>query len=308
MPSIKKSYDISNIDSQTKEYIANVDEKFKKNSSGIAGDAQYEANPEFIKNNSEKVLNNGGSYIVLGRDRPGSRLSGYGGKGNTQCNSIDIVVGRRGYEARSVNENNEKIYVDNDFKKDAARIYISQKTDIDENFDIKTPLPSKTRSSIALKADTIRFISRENIKIIAGDKSGNNSQGGEIKTNGSIELVANNDFENLEPIPKGDSLKSFLSEVINSIDGLSGIVANLIMAMSSYNEILGSHFHISPFFAIPTTPSTELISATQKLQLELLMKVQRQILNLKTNLGTVKINYLNALGKNYINSRNNKTN
>ena len=34
------------------------------------------------------------SYIVLGRDRPGSIFSGLGGDGETNCGMIDLVAGR----------------------------------------------------------------------------------------------------------------------------------------------------------------------------------------------------------------------
>lgn len=60
--------------------------------------------------------------------------------------------------------------VDNSFQTDAARIYISQLTDIDANFGID---PGKTgymkeRSGIGIKADGVRVIGREGIKLITG--------------------------------------------------------------------------------------------------------------------------------------------
>ena len=63
---------------------------------GISGGHQVEAIPHFNKSESEKVIaGENNSFIVLGRDRKSGRTSGYGGKGDTQCGMIDIVVHRR---------------------------------------------------------------------------------------------------------------------------------------------------------------------------------------------------------------------
>ena len=82
------------------------------------------------------MTNENNAWIILGRDRPASVMSGYGGKGDTQAASIDIVAGRMGSEVRAFDESGEKLFVNPSFKKDAARIYISQKSDIDKYFDL----------------------------------------------------------------------------------------------------------------------------------------------------------------------------
>jgi len=75
-----------------------------------------------------------------------------------------------------------------------------------------------------------------------------------------------------------------------------------------YNAHISSHFHISPFFALPTTPSETLLPAGMTNLINNLLKVERQLVSFKTNLATLKINYLSKWGKRYINSRYNKTN
>ena len=82
--------------------------------------------PKYIRAGGEWVQNKGNSWIVLGRDRPGSRSSGYGGQGHTQASSIDLCVGR-GSPVPSSSDN-----LDPNFGADAARIYISQKANIDQ--------------------------------------------------------------------------------------------------------------------------------------------------------------------------------
>ena len=62
---------------------------------GTFGEPRLEAVPQFIQTESERVISNkNNAWIVLGRDRPGNRMSGYGGRGDTQAGSIDLVVGR----------------------------------------------------------------------------------------------------------------------------------------------------------------------------------------------------------------------
>jgi len=71
---------------------------------------------------------------VLGRDRPSDRTSGYGGSGDTGASSIDIVTGRFGDKTEPLS--GEQVYVDANLKRDAARIYISQRADIDDYFKL----------------------------------------------------------------------------------------------------------------------------------------------------------------------------
>lgn len=289
-----------------KKIIEEVKEELK----GVAGDKIVEPIPKFIQTPSEVINSNtNGSFIVLGRDRPGNRLSGYGGKGDTKAASIDIVVGRQGSEAKKVNEYDEELYVDNDFEKDAARIYISQKSDIDDYFKIVDGSVGniKTRSSIGLKADGIRIIGREGVKIITGgDKF--NSQGGAIKSISGIDLIAGNDDTDLQSMVKGENLKQALERVVEHLNKLSGIVDAFLHTQMEYNAHISTHWHSSPFFAIPTLPSEVLIPEGMKCSMNQLIKVKRSLVNFKANLAGFKITYLNSWGKKYINSRYNKLN
>lgn len=281
----------------------------KEENLGIAGDKLPEAQPKFIEAPCEVVYQNAnGSYIILGRDRPGSRLSGYGGLGDTKASSIDIVVGRMGSEARKVDENNEQLYIDPSFKKDAARIYISQKSDIDSYFDLSDGSVgnSKTKSAIALKADGIRIVAREGIKLVTGTDQ-KNSQGGAVKTTLGIDLIAGNDDKELQSMVKGENLKEALERLTHHVDKLAGILDAFLHAQMEYNADIASHFHTSPFFAIPTLPSEVLVPRGAKTNLNLLTKVKRSLVNLKMNLASYKITFLNIFGKKYINSRHNKT-
>ena len=138
--------------------------------------------------------------IVLGNDKPGGRFSGHGGVGDNSCATIDIVAGRVSpitQEKQDVNT----YYSDNNFILDAARIYISQMTDIDDNFSIVDGKigNSKNKSSIGMKADNIRIIARSGIKLVTKTDS-TNSAGEEIVSNSGVDIIALNDDSNLQPM------------------------------------------------------------------------------------------------------------
>ena len=83
------------------------------NQRGVAGGQLREPLPLFLKAACEHVITGqNNSAIVLGRDRPGSRLSGYGGLGDTQCGMIDLCVGRMGSSPMSVDPDGNQIWTD----------------------------------------------------------------------------------------------------------------------------------------------------------------------------------------------------
>jgi len=283
---------------------------------GIAGDKLLEPIPNFIEAPSEKIYSNANnSWIVLGRDRPSTRGSGYGGKGDTQAASIDLVCGRMGHEVRAVDEKTgEKLWVDPDFKKDAARIYISQKTDLDENFGITVGRvgTSSAKSGIGLKADAIRFVAREGIKLITAE-SKKNSQGGDLLGVVGVDIIAGNSDDasegtDLQPIPKGNNLTTALIRLTNHVEKLNGLVTTFLTVQSKYNTSLMSHYHNSPFFASPTTPALAMIPDAVKCLIDSLTKTMLGLTAHKANLAMFKQTYLKQSGKKYICSRYNNVN
>jgi len=303
----KKAIDLGGFEEKTKEYISELDDRFKPN--GTAGDIIPEPLPHFLTTKSEKVYSQGNAYIVLGKDRSGSRISGYGGKGDTQCSSIDIVVGRIGAESKKINQNNEQLWCDPDFKRDTARIYISQKADIDEYFDLTEGKVgnSKVRSAIGLKADAVRIIAREGIKLVTGGDL-KNSQGGEVISIKGIDLIAGNDDEDLQPMAKGDNLVEALERLTFHIDSLVGAVDAMLMIQYDYNATIQNHWHISPYFSAPTTPSQTVSIKGTKAAIDYLTKVKTSLVNIKKNLAAFKITYLSSAGQKYVLSRWNNTN
>ena len=312
----KKSVQLDGMDPKSRANIRNSDSTVAASQQGIDGDNLAEPIPNFIETPSEKVIKNANnSWIVLGRDRPGSRSSGYGGKGDTQAASIDIVAGRMANEVRTIDKKSgEALWIDPDFKVDAARIYISQKTDLDKNFGLQVGKvgTSTAKSGIALKADGIRLIAREGIKLITSEAT-RNSQGGDVQSFVGVDIIAGNiDDEksnaDLQPIPKGNNLAKALIRLTHHVEKLNGIVDSMLMTQLNFNIALTTHFHNSPFFGAPTSPSLVLIPEGIKCTMELLSKSKRSLATHKANLAVYKRVYLNQSGKKYINSRFNNVN
>jgi hypothetical protein len=321
----KLGYDISDAPEETKDALENTDEQTKAKTSGIGGDPMS-GDPvvKHIQTSTETIIkNNHNSWIILGRDRPRGRFSGYGGAGHTQAASIDMVVGRKG---------NSNGWSNPDFKKDSARIYISQKTDVDANFGLapgligsSIPINAESfgvldfpagsppdiskvvpRSAIAMKADGIRLIAREGIKLVTGTDS-LNSQGGTVRSVAGVNLIAGNDDSDMQPFVKGENLVELLNRIVEHLDAVSGILDAFLTHQMAYNKSLASHFHHG-FKGMPTTISPACEISGMKTMVDLLSQVKRSGVFLKTNIRGTQSTYLNQFGDKYINSRFNFTN
>ena len=140
---------------------------------------QPEDNPTRFPAEAEKVYSRtkSNSFIVLGKDRMGDIFSGFGGIGAPNSNAIDLVAGMgSSFEPVGKRYLDKDNVVDPNPFTDAARVYISQRTNLDGNFGITEgeiyPLDSKQGvSGIAMKADSVLVLGRRNIKIKAGSMS-----------------------------------------------------------------------------------------------------------------------------------------
>ena len=307
--SVKKAIDLEGFLKRNSQILESSDPTFKISKRGLGGNSLPEPVPEFIEAECETVYKGqNNSYIVLGRDRPASRLSGYGGSGDTQASMIDLVVGRMASSPRSQDEEGNIISTDPDFKVDAARIYISQKTDIDENFELADGSigNSKTKSAVGIKADGIRLVAREGIKLVTRtDKV--NSQGGEVKSVSGIDLIAGNDDSDLQPLSKGDNLAEALGRIVFHIDKLNGIVDYFLMQQIQMNIALTTHTHLIPILGT-TLLAPAVVSSGISTVKNLALTSKIDLAKHKANLKTFKKTYLSKAGKKYINSKYNKVN
>ncbi len=258
-------------------------------------------------------LNN--SFIVLGRDRPGAVDTGYGSTPETQTGMIDMSVGRKPYDTtKNVNP---------DFRKDSSRIYISQKSNIDdeEYFDLvpgpSTPM-SERDSTVGIKADVVRIVGRKNIRLVT-EYQVENSWGGMIESIGGIDLIAGNRTEGvLEPQPmvKGGNLIDCLDDLAKQITNLNTILSGFIESQMKFNKKVQKHSHHGAFFGIKGLPDFEVILGGAKLALDMFNKTKTDQISHKFNLEDWGTRYLTPAGhaegdpdiKTYICSRYNNVN
>ena len=193
-------------------------------------------------------------------------------------------------------------------------MHVSQKTDIDKNFGLDAGLIGnpKGTSGVGIKADQVRLIGREGIKIVTG-KANNVSgtgKGGEKNSLGftnlepapGIELIAGNNtstqtrfswdkgywkVNNLQPIVKGENMVSAMKELIQYIDDLSSTVFWFIVHQTTFN---GAHGH--PPFMVPSP----MIAVNGPLMSNLM----NEIWATKTNLALYQVNYLRPFGGQWI--------
>ena len=277
---------------------------------GAGGSRTSEPIPSFAAADSEKVIENGtNASIVFGKDRPGSKLSGYGGRGDAGAGTIDIVAGRMSHSPAKVNDNDEDIQANPDFKIDACRIYVSQKTDIDDNFDLVDGKLGRAtaRAGIGIKTDALRLIGREGIKIVTGTDV-KNSTGENIVSVGGIDLIAGNDDRDLQPLVLGDNLKESLNKLSDHVDKLAGIVQSAITYQMKFNAKTMAHTHITAFFGTPTAPSDQLVPAGVQVIADHGGKTMLDLVKFRTNLKFHKQTYYAVSGAKYINSSFNNTN
>lgn len=300
----KKSIDSSGISPTKNTSVSTNLPKFDTLRTGVFCSELAEPIPNFIQADCESVhKGKSNNYIVMGRDRPSSRNSGYGGSGDTQASMIDIVVGRMASTPR------DNVYVDPDFDSDSARIYISQKSNVDEYFNLAPGSgTSKSRSAVAIKADVLRFVSREGIKIVTG-VGANNSQGGNLDTDKfGVDIIANNVDSDLQPLVKGDNMVEAMKKLSLHVKKLNGIVEGLLIEQDKLNKEVKDHWHISASAGVRTSVSPALAVVAPITIARHLSKTKVSLRTNRINLENFEENYLSSKSPAYINSLHNKVN
>ena len=189
-------------------------------------------NPTFNDRPAETILRGKeNTFIIMGRDRPRSEASGEGAKPTTNVGCIQIVSGLGGMMAAEVDAAGERVAMNPNPHLDAAKIYISQRChDIDskEYFHLaKGKVGHLTnRSAIAIKADSVRVIGREGIKLVTSSDTRSGASGLNIAHNiQGIDLIAGNDDAGLQPMVKGDDLAKVLDNLLELIKDIHGSVS-----------------------------------------------------------------------------------
>ena len=266
---------------------------------GTAGSRRVEPIPNFVPFDTDWwQCNENNAWVVLTRDRPGNIASGYGGKGDTQAGAIDLVVGRQGSKPSSDSWTNPN------FRTDSARVYISQKCNIDQYFGCSTEGfvgDSRAMSGIGIKADGVRIVARESVKIVTTTDV-TNSWGKETLSTGLIELIAGNNGLLLEPVPKGARLVSALSGMNSLIADLAEVLNGFITYQMAYNTSLASHTHqcAGPWGAPTAFPSIEAANAATIAAQAMCSRTVPSIATTFMNGPIWEFRNLNPFGENFI--------
>jgi hypothetical protein len=220
--------------------------------------------PPFAGTNAEKLLSNPSNtaHIVLGQDRQSLPTTGYGGQAHVACAAIDLVVGRG--SAKSDKEKANALKggkVHPDMIDDAARIYISQKADPDKYFGLQSGKAENLKgvSTAAIKADAVRIMGREGIKLVThSDKK--NSRGKDRYKLLGIDLNAGNVAgDQMQPLVKGENLKKCIDDIYTSIADLRKLIDDLSGTVNDLSGQFRDHFH--PTAAGPTSPSPHALAS-----------------------------------------------
>jgi len=195
---------------------------------------------------------------------------------------------------------------------DAARIYITQMSDIDDYFGIakrgfKTDLGPT--SAIVLKADRLRLHSRRDIKIVAGKETGVDidSNGYTIKEKPRIHLMAGNGtLGRQQPIPLGDNLVECIKAIFDALQDNLEISNALAVSQASLNTVVENSIRVNP--AGPTAPDfvSQIAGMIKKLSdmKDLFSIYYQKFLNVPGK----QLTYLEPSSEKYILSRYNTTN
>jgi|TARA_R110000822_G_scaffold46797_4_gene124502 hypothetical protein len=301
---------------------------------GLANTRIKENIPKYNDAPCEKVIKGkNNTWIILGRDRDMGKPSGYGGKGHTRAGAIDIVVGLQGWcpvHGEVVEKNFGSM--SSGVSGDAARIYVSQRADIDKYFHIcdGSMGPSKAMSAIGIKADSVRIMGRRGIKIVTGQApQQKTSLNGPIPMQFGIDLIAGNrdnvpavgkgdvvimgkavtrSQPYLQPIPKGLNLRDCMSEIADSVSQLNELITDFIGRQMIINCALAGAPITGTAGPVPLAALSTAIPTVSDGTIKQIANVFGELIKQQTNIALMKENYLNPTGAIYINSRYNRTN
>ena len=266
MSGLKFAEKLFNLTNTTDEYTI---QEIKSGVTSFYCNTVEERIPKFDKAPCEtKISGKNNSFIILGRDRNASLASGNGGRGRLQCGMIDLVAGRgqlimahnkkknrdpldglaseEGTAGIDDSENVAGLGVGPMFHSDAARIYISQKCDVDRYFGLK-PSGGPTdldKSAVAMKADQLRIIGREKVRIYAGrgNFAGFDAIIGETNSLGDrlegqvIELQVGN--QELHPMVLGRKLVRYLKRKNKKEKKMYQLLFNIHMNLLTLNSVV----------------------------------------------------------------------
>jgi hypothetical protein len=324
-PSEQPNQDFSRSDPQTLQAYENQPPYLQAEQSGIACGHSIEPVPMLARAPCDVGIESSrNSAVICTVDRKGGLTDGYGGRGATQCGAVDIVAGRMGPYVAARDKEGKPIKVNPNFRVDAARVYVSQKSDIDEYFglvDGKVGNPIAA-SAVGIKADEVRIVARGGIKLVTGTDV-RNSRDYVVVGTGGIDLIAGNEEDAQQPLVKGDSLVYALAGegigadwkagdnagLIGEIEKLREIVYSFLMYQRDFNCAMVTHTHRTKFFGLLSLPPIMASPITVKSITQQVAQTELSIIAHQTSLSTWGASTVSpVMSDTYINSAYNTTN
>jgi hypothetical protein len=246
--------------------------------------------------------------ITIGPQRPAGLTSGYGGRGIPGSATIDLEAGTGGAYA------SQAVLANPNWRTTPARLSISQRADPDSNLDLPSSTDKEVKGFSALvgKADAIRLVSRGKggIKLVAGlasDGRYGGKGGQKILEETGIELFGGGSTD-MQPLVKGDNLVDALAAMQSQTGDLREIVNSFIKYQRNFNNKVITHNHNSPFYALTTAPSFNLIFDGIKAVFQMTAESEGSVISSIVNKAGDENNYLNPVSESYILSALNRTN
>jgi hypothetical protein len=191
---------------------------------------------------------------------------------------------------------------------------------------------SANQSAVGIKADHVRIMARNHIKIVTGKmkQSGGGdgeklSNGGSMQYPGKIDFIAGNytdsesvsamslfgslldgDFnpriKKLQPLVKGENLIAFIEELLEIIEELKGMVNANNRNIISLTNAVSLHVHETNVPFGPTSPPALLAASLIPVQTSAFKNISDSAIH-SWSMATLKLNYLESSFPKYINSR-----
>jgi hypothetical protein len=256
-------------------------------------EVQPKVNRSGLRSNNYVIENRHNASIVLGRDYEYDKLN------DTSIGMIDITTGRVADSSKTGFRRTLTQEVSSgDMIADAAKVYVSQKTDIDALYGFTSRGdPSNDRSAVGIKADAVRLVSRDpgaGIRLIVqpdstGPTTGKNSQGGQVAgVEGGVQLVGPGK-ENLQALVKSDDLAKSIGKLVDYIEKLEVMVWDFVSYQKKFNSAVSQATDIEAFYAQKGIPDPLLIKSNAKTSLDLFSYVENSGRSIRKDLSDYKV-------------------
>ena len=258
---------------------------------------KYEKQPTLYRDGTTPALESRFNASVLaGQDFH------YGPLNDTDVGAIDVSAGRLAncyYDGATEGIQGPEDFARGDFIADAARVYVSQKSNIGKLFGFADDTESDNMSAVGIKADAVRVVSRDpaaGIKlIVAPDATGKypsqNSRRGSAGPAGGVQLIGPGK-DKVEPMVKADALADTLSVLVSHIQELKTTVYEFVQTQKRFNDAVAQATDVEAFYAQHGIPDPQVLKAMGMCAVELFSYVENDLASISGDLNKFSAKHL----------------